>query len=80
MFLFLISYSEVGWVRRGSINCFFSLSSISSAYDGMACPVAESKANLNIRNVSGMSHETLILLPTGWQIPNISGLGLLVLS
>ena len=31
------------------------LAASTSAYDGMACPVADSKANLNIRNV-GQCH------------------------
>ena len=31
-----------------------------SAFDGMACPVAESKANLNIRNVSDKSFTKMI--------------------
>merc|ERR1712032_960304 len=50
----------------------FSFTSGFSAYDGMACPVAESKANLNIRNFMGLWYILEYQYPTEMAVADLS--------
>merc|ERR1712130_723039 len=68
------------FIEMASLSCLilvcivqlFSFTSGFSAYDGMACPVAESKANLNIRNFMGLWYILEYQYPTEMAVADLS--------